>query len=348
MRVKAVMAVGGLLAVAVCAAVGGGTVWGAAAGGATNGGLAGTPVKGPAETGKGPFLFTYFNGNGDGLHLAWSEDGYTFTPLNNDKPVMTGQVGGKLMRDPCARQGPDGVWHLVFTSGWYERGFGEADSNDLVHWSQQHYVEAMKSEPTAKNTWAPELFYDDQKQDWLIFWASTIPGKFTETAVAGGDKAQDGTILNHRMYCVTTKDFVTYSDTKLFYDPGFNCIDATIEKVGEGKYVMVIKDETKAPVARKNLRVATAEHPEGPWSKASDPVSEDWVEGPTVTKVGDGWNIYYDRYTAHKYGGLRTTDWKTFENIDAKVAFPNGTRHGTVVPVTPEQLAPLKKLGTQQ
>lgn len=302
------------------------------------------PIPPPAETGKGPFVFTYFNGNGDGLHLAWSDDGYKFTPLNNDKPVIVGQVGGKLMRDPCARQAPDGVWHMVWTSGWYERGFGEADSNDLVHWSTQHYVEAMKDEPTAKNTWAPELFYDDLNKQWLIFWASTIPGKFKETETPGGDVA-DGVILNHRLYYVTTKDFVTYSDTKLFYDPGFNCIDATIEKIADGKYVMVLKDETKAPVAKKNLRVATADNPQGPWSKASDPVSKDWVEGPTITKVGDGWNIYYDMYRDHKYGAIRTTDWKTFENIDAKVDFPKGTRHGTVVPVAPQELARLQKLG---
>jgi hypothetical protein len=297
-----------------------------------------------ADNGKGPFLFCYFLGNGDGLHLAWSADGFTFTPLNNDKPLMTPQIGSKLMRDPCLRQDGEGTWHLVWTTGWYDQGFGVASSKDLIHWSEQTNVPAMKFEPGAKNTWAPELFFDDTKGEWLIFWASTIPGKFKETENAGGDKAGE-VILNHRMYFVTTKDFQTFSDTKLFYDPGFNCIDATIAKVGEKQYVMVIKDETLAPVAKKNLRVARAENPQGPWSKASEPVSMDWVEGPTIARVGEGWNVYYDMYRAHKYGAIRTTDFKTFTAVNDELQFPKGARHGTVAPVTEGQLAALKELG---
>ncbi len=299
------------------------------------------------DNGKGPFIFSYFLGNGDGLHLASSPDGFKFTPLNNDKPLITPTIGGKLMRDPCMRQDNDGTWRLVWTTGWYDQGFGVSSSKDLIHWSDQINVPAMKFEPTAKNIWAPELFFDDIKGEWLIFWASTIPGKFKETEVAGGDNSSDGVILNHRMYYVTTRDFKTFSDTKLFYDPGFNCIDATIAKAGDKHYVMVIKDETKAPVPKKNLRVATAENPQGPWSKASDPISIDWVEGPTIARVGDGWNIYYDIYREKKYGAVRTTDWKTFKVVSDDLSFPKGARHGTVAPITEQQLATLKQLGQE-
>ncbi len=304
-------------------------------------------APGPApETGKGPWLFSYFGDEGAGLHLAWSDDGLKFTPLHNDKPLLTPTLGGKLMRDPCMRQGSDGVWHLVWTTGWSDQGFGVASSKDLLHWSDQRFVDAMTYEATAQNTWAPELFYDDIHAEWLIFWASTIPEKFKETALPGGDLAK-GVILNHRMYYCTTKDFITFSGTKLFYDPGFNCIDATITKAGDKHYVMVIKDETKVPEAKKNLRVATAESPQGPWSKASAPISVAWVEGPTIAKVGDGWTIYYDMYTAHKYGALQTTDWKTFKDVGAELAMPKGARHGTVTPISAEQLATLKAAAAQ-
>jgi len=34
-------------------------------------------------------LFTSFRGNGeDGLHLAWSQDGYTWTPLKDNQPLL--------------------------------------------------------------------------------------------------------------------------------------------------------------------------------------------------------------------------------------------------------------------
>jgi hypothetical protein len=34
-------------------------------------------------------LFSYFNNNGkDGLHLAYSNDGYKWTALNNDRSLL--------------------------------------------------------------------------------------------------------------------------------------------------------------------------------------------------------------------------------------------------------------------
>ena len=49
------------------------------------------------------YLFTYFTKNGeDGLHLAWSEDGYQWQPLNEGRSTLAPKIGSKekLMRDP--------------------------------------------------------------------------------------------------------------------------------------------------------------------------------------------------------------------------------------------------------
>jgi beta-xylosidase len=324
-----------------------------AAGAATPGGPGPTAFKMPAadpvpsSPEKGPFLFSYFLGNGDGLHLAASTDGTTFTPIGGRtqmflKPTVGENLDGTtkdnhLMRDPCIRQGPDGMYRLVWTSGWYQRGFGTASSPDLVHWTPQRFVEAMKAEPEVHNTWAPELFYNDQKGEWMIFWASTIKGKFMETSPAQGGDVAAGVVLNHRIYYTTTKDFETYGETKLLYEPGFNCIDATIAKAADGKYFMVLKDETKAPAAAKNLRTATAASPEGPWTQASAPISPagDWVEGPSLARVNDAWFIYYDKYTApQRYGALTSKDFVTWTPVKENFSFPAGARHGTVFPVT--------------
>jgi hypothetical protein len=312
----------------------------------------------PQHPERGPWLFCYFNGNGDGLHLAASSDGLQFTPLNDDKVYLRPDIGNQLMRDPCLRQGPDGIYHLVWTTGWWDDGFGTASSPDLIHWSPQKFVQVNKIHPDAVNTWAPELFYDDQKNDWLIFWATTIPGQFKETepdGTHGGDKSgpNKSVYLNHRIYYVTTKDFQSFSETKLLIDPGFNCIDATITKIpasahGDlaGKYMMVIKDETVAPAPKKNLRVLTAASPEGPWSKASDPISKDWVEGPTIAQVGDAWYVYYDEYRNRTYGAIRTTDFKTWDVVKDNFDFPKSARHGTVFSVDPSVIARLKATPT--
>jgi hypothetical protein len=272
------------------------------------------------------YLFTYFKGNGeDGLHLAYSMDGYKWTSLNGDKSVLAPMVGGdKLMRDPCVIKGPDGLFHMVWTVSWKEKGIGYANSKDMINWSKQKFIPVMAHESGARNCWAPEVFYDDVEKEYVIFWATTIPGRFPVT-----EKAGDGG-LNHRMYYVTTKDFETFSETKLFYDRGFNVIDSTIVKSG-GRYVMFLKDETRNP-PEKNIRIATSDRAEGPYSEASEPITGDyWAEGPTAVKIGDSWIVYFDKYRKHRYGAVMSEDMKDWRDISEKVSFPKGFRHGTVL-----------------
>ena len=107
------------------------------------------------------FVFTSSRGNGeDGLNLALSTNGYHWEVLNQDRSFLKPEVGAyKLMRDPCLRRGPDGVFHLVWTVGWREpRVCGYASSTDLLHWSEQRALPVMAHESQARNVWAPELF----------------------------------------------------------------------------------------------------------------------------------------------------------------------------------------------
>jgi polygalacturonase len=270
------------------------------------------------------YLFSYFKGNGeDGLHLAYSRDGYNFTALNTDKSFLTPSVGvSKLMRDPCVIRTDDGTFQMVWTAGWTERGIGYSSSKDLINWTDQKYLMVMEKEPAAKNTWAPEIIYDKKAKQFLIFWATTIPGRFPDT-----EKSGDGG-YNHRIYSVTTKDFLTLSETKLFYDKGFNVIDATI--TGNGKnYVMFLKDETRTP-PQKNIRVTTSSSLYGPYSEPSEPITgKYWAEGPTSIKIGDSWIVYFDKYTEKKMGAVTSKNLKTWTDISDKVSFPDGMRHGT-------------------
>jgi hypothetical protein len=284
-----------------------------------------------ARQSPGRYLFSYFIGNGeDGLHFAASSDGLTWTPLRDGASFLPPAVGSKLMRDPCIVQGPDGTFHMVWTTGWWDAGIGLAHSRDLISWSEQQWLPVMKHEPTALNAWAPEIFYDQVTQEYLIFWASTIPARFPQTEDTG-DTREDQKKLNHRIYFVTTKDFATYSPTSLFYDGGFNVIDATIVSAG-AEFVMIVKDETKRPVAKKHLRVTRAPRARGPYGPASPSISADWVEGPTLLKVGEQWLLYYDEYTRQRYGAMRSADLRVWTVISEQVRFPAGMRHGTAFP----------------
>ncbi|HEX5789721.1 MAG TPA: glycoside hydrolase family 43 protein [Luteolibacter sp.] len=281
------------------------------------------------------YVFTYFVQNGqDGLHLAWSRDGYKWEALNEGRPYLSPAVGReKLIRDPCVVKGPDGVYHMVWTCGWHEKSFGYASTRDFIIWTPQRAIPAMEHEPTARNAWAPEIVHDTKTGEYTIFWATTIPGRFPATqATAEND-------LNHRIYATTTKDFATFTPTRLFCDPGFNCIDATFLRDGDRQW-MVIKDETRFPEPKKHLRIAMAKSLNGPFGELSAPITPpgEWVEGATAIRIGDDYLIYYDAYVAKHYGMLRSGDLKNWENVTAKASFPNeGTkqrmRHGTVLEV---------------
>ncbi len=299
-------------------------------------------ADGAGTEAKENYLFTSFRGNGeDGLHLVYSHDVLKWTALNNDKSFLKPVVGSKLMRDPCICRGPDGTFHLVWTSGWWDKGIGIAHSKDLVNWSEQKWLGVMEHEPQARNCWAPEIFYDDKSEKYLIYWSTTIPGRFPQTDNSGD--SGDNSRLNHRIYYVATKDFESYPEAELLYDDGFNVIDATIVKDGD-RYVMFVKDETKEPVVKKNIRVAIGDKPEGPYGHASEPISPDWVEGPTVLKIADMWYLYYDGYRRHRYEGARSKDLKSWESITDKLIFPKDTRHGTAFKVSNETLKGLLEL----
>ena len=160
----------------------------------------------------------------EGLRFIYSYDGIKWDSIQG--VFLQPKVGvQKVMRDPSIVKGPDGTFHLVWTSSWRgDRGFGYASSKDLIHWTEQRFIEVMKDTSTV-NVWAPELFYDDVKKQFMIIWASCIPGKFPDY--------QEDHKNNHRLYYTTTKDFKKFSETKLFYDPDFSDIDATLVKRGK-------------------------------------------------------------------------------------------------------------------
>ena len=54
-----------------------------------------------------------------------------------------------------------------------------------------------------------------------------------------------------------------------------------------------------------------------------------------MARIGPEWWIYSDHYAQPRhYGAVRTTDWRTFEDVTAQVSFPADRRHGTVVRIS--------------
>ena len=289
------------------------------------------------------YVFAYFTGNGeDGLHLAASADGYHWDKLNGGASFLKPTVGkSRLMRDPCITRGPDGTYHMVWTTGWNEDDIGYASSKDLVHWSAQRALPVMAHEPGVLNAWAPEVVYDGERGEFLVFWSSTVPGRFAATDSAGDGK------YNHRIYATTTRDFASFTPTRLFYDPGFSVIDATFVRA-LGRAWLLVKDETRSP-PRKYLQLVEAASLQGPFGQPGTPITPPglWTEGPTALRVGADTIVYFDAYTARHYGALRSRDLVHWEDVTGSMRFPDeGTpqrmRHGTAIAVPPALVAALR------
>ncbi len=266
------------------------------------------------------YLFTSFHEPAtDGLRLLYSEDGLHWDSIPG--VWLLPQVGKQqLMRDPSMVCGPDGTYHLVWTTSWKgDTGFGYACSKNLIQWSEQRFLPVMSHEPTTVNVWAPELFYDDERGRFMIVWASCIPHRFER-----GIEDEDN---NHRLYYVTTEDFKTFSETRLLFDPGFSSIDAVLLKHAPGDYVMVLKDNTRPC---RNLKVSFAPSPEGPWSEPSEAFTEEFVEGPSVVRMDDSYLVYFDMYRKHIYGAVRTADFISFTDVTSEISIPHGHKHGTI------------------
>lgn len=276
------------------------------------------------KAGKEYYVSTSFHEPAnEGLRFIFSEDGLRWDSIPGTwlKPEIGSE---RVMRDPSLTQSPDGVFHLVWTISWKgDPGFGYAHSKDLIHWSKQQMIPVMKNEPTTVNVWAPEIFYDDEKNEFIVVWSSCVPNRFKR----GIEDEKN----NHRLYYVTTKDFKSFSPTKLFYDPGFSSIDATIVKRAKNNYVLVFKDNTRP---NRNLKVAFAKSATGPYSKASSSFTENFVEGPTVEKKGNDYYIYFDEYRKLSFGAVKTNDFIHFVNISKMTSVPAGHKHGTIFKTT--------------
>jgi hypothetical protein len=87
----------------------------------------------------------------------------------------------------------------------------------------------------------------------------------------------------------------------------------------------------------------------GPFGVLGPPLTPPglWVEGPTALKVGEHYVVYFDAYQSKHYGALRSRDLATWEEVTAKMRFPDeGTevrmRHGTVIAVPATLVATLR------
>jgi hypothetical protein len=169
----------------------------------------------------------------------------------------------------------------------------------------------------------------------VIFWSSTVEGRFTETA----GTSEGG--YNHRLWYTTTADFESFAPPQVLYDPGFSVIDGTFAQAPNGGLWLVVKDETVNP-PRKWLRAASAGSPLGPFAPLGAPFTPSWVEGPMTTRIGENLICYYDVYRDGRWGAKSTRDMVHWQDVGDRLAMPQGARHGSLVRIDRKRAAALE------
>ena len=153
-------------------------------------------TKIPTEKDMGAYLFVYCEDNTHALHLALSDDGYTFTALNGGKPVVGGDTIAlqKGIRDPHITRGKDGAFYLAMTDlhafgkaagyrtteferdekiyGWgNNRGFVLMKSFDLIHWTRSNLVvQDLFPDLEVSCAWAPQTVYDPEEDKMMLYF----------------------------------------------------------------------------------------------------------------------------------------------------------------------------------
>lgn len=278
------------------------------------------------DTSKSTFyLYSYFEdgsaGEAAGTFLLISNDGINWDYCNNKKPIITPSVGSaKLMRDPCLFYAEDGAFHLVWTTGWTGKDIGYASSRDLITWNTQKALSVMSNYPNTAMCWAPEIFYNDLKKEYMIYWSSDPDG----TNVNGDIK---------QTFYVTTKDFVKFSEAKKLFNQSYSEIDATLLKTGDSSYTLFFKDERINDNRGRIIYYVTSSSPEGPWSAVSSGITKRGVEGPTAIKIGNEYRVYFDpySYSDKKYRYVKSTNLKDWSD---GTPIPFSFRHGTILKIS--------------
>ena len=256
-----------------------------------------------------PYLFTHFKEkltpDGEQVYFAVSRDGFNWEQLNAGEPVLTAEKGFKGCRDIEIVRLFDGSFAILTTD---ELIVDRMDENYNVNWKIVNRTGSKclrmwrtddlinfseeKLLPIGTDSfgcmWAPEVFCDEEKGEYLIHWGSTV-------------KEDDYSHMS--IFCSRTKDFESFTAPEMFFTHESEVLDTHIRKIGD-TYHMFYK---KADHPGTNLH-ATSKSLEGPWE--NDKVFEDYMaslgnawayEAPTTLVLPDGrWCLMIDFFGCEK------------------------------------------------
>lgn len=305
-----------------------------------------------------PYLFTHFKEkitpDGEQVYFGVSRDGYNWEQLNGGNPVLTSTLSEKgcrdieivrlhtggfviLTTDLCIAYRMDENhnvdWKKVNSSG--SKCLCMWKTDDLINFSEQRLIYFGRDDFGC--LWAPEVFFDEENEEYLIHWGSTV---------------KEDNFTHMSIYCCTTKDFETFSEPRLYFTKSNEILDTHIEKVGD-TYHLFYKNADCPPMnmhAVSKCLYGPFEHDERLEEYMSRLDRPGSYEAPTTYTLPDGrWCLMLDFFGCEreKMGYVPFVSSKPgdadFERVPNEFTFPYGFKHGRVIEITDEEYDRLKE-----
>ncbi|MEE1320418.1 MAG: InlB B-repeat-containing protein, partial [Acutalibacteraceae bacterium] len=240
---------------------------------------------------KNKYLFAYFTGTskeGQTIHLAVSEDGYNYTALRNNEPVIIPSKGVGNVRDPYIWYNEqDNYYYILATDLDFTDGGGDYSNNsqsfiiwrskDLVNWYDETFIDVSAMSHLIGDTrnmsavWAPQVLWDGSAYVVYFTLACNATSWFDIVYLKTTD------LLDPNAYYEF--DYILGNGTGNGVDNGYGVIDADIiHNPGDGKYYLFYKTEcnnkelgtTNKGTSLKTIHYYVGDTPTGPFRNPGD------------------------------------------------------------------------------
>lgn len=260
------------------------------------------------------YLYAHMNSSREITNYALSRQGDAFNDLLSGGEIFDTKkytaTGG--MRDAYIGRLQNGQFLLAGTDmtssqGWTSNHIMDLMlSPDLVHWTREVKIDLESSEnlkalglssaDDMTAAWAPEFIYDPQTKTYVLYYTVGFPDR-------------------HRVYYQQfDADLDLLTEPKLYFDPGYDIIDADIQyNEVDKQYIMIYKSEqTKHNLFQaRATQLIPSDHTSGTcqWTinKAFDYTEGSAaIEAPSLyRKIGEkNWRLAYENYSGGGYSLL--------------------------------------------
>lgn len=304
-----------------------------------------------------PYLSVHFREkltvDGEQVHFAVSKDGFNWETLNGGKPILTSSLGSGGVRDIEIVRRKDGKFSILATDLCVVKRMDENHNIDwkdinhngskyLSYWESDNIVDFSEQKLLYFGRddfgclWAPEVTYDDENEEYLIHWGSTV--------------RVDG-FSHMSIYCCRTKDFKSFSYPELFFAKENEILDSHLVKHGDTWHLFY--KNSSSPSGNMH---ETSECISGPFTHDDDfdglmsyYTNPGSYEAATTFVLPDGrWCLMLDFFGCPKdkmgyvpYVSKKAGDTH-FKRADSEFNFPYGFKHGKFIEISEEEYDRLK------